>query len=262
MERSRDGQRQRALGTGGLEHLAGLVHTGLGAGDDGLLGIVEVDGLDGLAHGRRGGGTALAHGGGVQAQDGGHGADAHRHGVLHGLRAEAHQRQGIGQAQRLGGDQGAVLTQRMTGHDGGLQAGLGQPGAVAGDAGGQHHGLGVGGQVQLFLGAVLDQAADVLAQGGRRLLEGAAHFGVIAPGVQHAHGLRPLAGEHECKARAHRLVSFLCSGAGNQRSSRTAPQVKPPPTPSSMTVSPFLIWPERTAASSASGIDAAEVLPC
>ncbi len=42
----------------------------------------------------------------------------------------------------------------------------------------------------------------------------------------------------------------------------TAPHVKPPPTPSSMTVSPARTRPPRTATSSASGIDAAEVLPC
>src|SRR5256885_5636898 len=42
----------------------------------------------------------------------------------------------------------------------------------------------------------------------------------------------------------------------------TAPQVKPPPTPSSSTVCPGLTWPLRTPWSSASGIEAAEVLPC
>ena len=43
-----------------------------------------------------------------------------------------------------------------------------------------------------------------------------------------------------------------------QKSSRMAPQVKPPPTPSSITVSPRLTRPLFTATSSASGTDAAE----
>src|SRR5260363_175635 len=41
-----------------------------------------------------------------------------------------------------------------------------------------------------------------------------------------------------------------------------APQVSPPPTPSIMIVCPRAIRPSRTASSSASGIDADEVLPC
>ena len=43
--------------------------------------------------------------------------------------------------------------------------------------------------------------------------------------------------------------------------SNTAPQVNPPPTPSSSSVWPGRMRPSRTASSSASGIDAAEVLP-
>src|SRR5437763_2740284 len=48
---------------------------------------------------------------------------------------------------------------------------------------------------------------------------------------------------------------------GHQRTSADA-QVKPPPIASSMTRSPRLIRPSATAAVSASGIEAAEVLPC
>src|ERR1700720_314338 len=44
--------------------------------------------------------------------------------------------------------------------------------------------------------------------------------------------------------------------------SSVAPQVNPPPIASSRIRSPFLIRPSATATDSASGIDAAEVLPC
>src|SRR4051795_3690231 len=44
--------------------------------------------------------------------------------------------------------------------------------------------------------------------------------------------------------------------------SAAAPQVKPPPIASSTTMSPRLIRPSRTAVSSASGTEAADVLAC
>src|SRR5262249_54062024 len=49
---------------------------------------------------------------------------------------------------------------------------------------------------------------------------------------------------------------------GNHQRTSVAPQVKPPPIASSMTSSPCLMRPSATATVSASGIDAAEVLPC
>ena len=53
----------------------------------------------------------------------------------------------------------------------------------------------------------------------------------------------------------------LIAGSVYQRSS-TAPQVKPPPIASSSTRSPFLMRPSATATESASGTEAADVLPC
>jgi hypothetical protein len=63
----------------------------------------------------------------------------------------------------------------------------------------------------------------------------ASHGGVVAPGVEHAHGLRALAGKDKCKC-AHGF-GLGVQVATAQKSSSTAPQVKPPPTPSSITVS-------------------------
>jgi hypothetical protein len=88
VERRRHRQRQRALGAHALEGDTGGIHRGLGAGDHGLLGIVEVDGLHHLAGGLRRLGAAGPHHLGLQPQDGGHGARAHRHGLLHGLGAQ------------------------------------------------------------------------------------------------------------------------------------------------------------------------------
>ena len=98
MERRRHRQRQRALRALGLQHLAGPVDPGLGAGDDGLLRVVEIHRLDGFA----GRGATSAQPArtacGVHAEDRRHRADADRHGLLHRLGAKAHQRQRIGQS--------------------------------------------------------------------------------------------------------------------------------------------------------------------
>ena len=71
-----------------------------------------------------------------------------RNGFLHDLRTEAHQRQRILESQHASGHQGRVLTQRMSRHGNGAQAGLSHPGAPARHTCRQHHGLRVGGQVQ------------------------------------------------------------------------------------------------------------------
>ena len=55
------------------------------------------------------------HGCGLQPEDGRHRAGAHRHRLLHRLRAKAHQRQRIGQRQRAGGHQRGVFAQRVAG---------------------------------------------------------------------------------------------------------------------------------------------------
>ena len=63
----------------------------------------------------------------------------------------------------------------------------------------QHHRLGVGGQRQRFLGAFLDQQTNIFAQGIRGFLQGLSHHRVVAPAVEHAHGLRALPRKDKCK---------------------------------------------------------------
>jgi hypothetical protein len=74
-----------------LEHSQARVHAGLAAGDHGLLGVVEV-GRGPTSPLSRAACSQPAHRAAVQAQHGGHRARAHRHRLLHGLGAEAHQR--------------------------------------------------------------------------------------------------------------------------------------------------------------------------
>ncbi len=133
----------------------------------------------------------------------------------------------------------------------------------------QHHRLGVGGQRERLFGAILDQRADVLAQRVGSLPKRRQNGRMVAPGVEHAHGLRALTRKYKCKwlhlqspYRVKTAASAMVLDLSYYKFSSTAPQVKPPPTPSSSSVCPGLTWPVRTPWSSASGIDAADVLPC
>ena len=87
----------------------------------------------------------------------------------------------------------------MAGHGGGQSTALGAPDAPCRHARHQHHRLGVGGQGQRFLGALVDQAAHVFAQGVGRFLQRLRHGGVITPAIKHAHGLRALARKDKCE---------------------------------------------------------------
>ena len=99
-----------------------------------------------------------------QAEDDGHAALPDRHRVLHRLGAEAHQRHRVLEADHAGGDQRRVFAEAVAGHHGRRRAAGGDPGAVHGDRRGQHHRLGVGGQVEVFFRAFGDQAAEVEAE--------------------------------------------------------------------------------------------------
>ncbi len=81
----------------------------------------------------------------------------------------------------------------------GRRAAFGAPGAVGGHTRDQHHRLGIGGQAQRFLGALPDQPRQVLAQGIGGFLQRLGHGRVIAPGIEHADGLRALARKDECE---------------------------------------------------------------
>ena len=204
MERRRDGQQQRAFRALGLEHLTSLLDTGFRAGDHGLFRVIEVDGLDGFAGHGHDLSASLAHRLRIEPEDRRHPAGADRDRILHRLSAITHQRQRIGQAQRTGCDQCGVLAERMPGDNARRHAGRGQPCAVAGDAGGEHHGLGVGGQIELLFRAGVDELRDVGAERIGGFLQGLAHSCVVAPRVEHAGGLRALTGKYECERR-HRM---------------------------------------------------------
>ncbi len=190
--------------------------------------------------------------GGIQAEDGGHGALAGRYGLLHSLGAQFHQRNGIGEAHYACRNKGRVFTQAVTGDPVGYLAALVSPQSIYGYAGRQHQRLRIHGLAERFGRPISRQLPQVATERFRGLVKGLTNDLAVAIGSHHAQRLRTLSGKY--KREFHVLET-------DQNLRRTAPQVKPPPTPSSIKVSPRLMRPSRTAASSASGIEAAEVLP-
>ena len=203
MKRCRNRQWQCAFGTVGLQPLAGLFDCSFAAGNDSLHRVIEVDGFCNLtAVGAETGRHFNATGndlGGFHSQDSSHGTGAHRNGALHGVGTKPHQRRGLPQRQHAGSDQRRVLTQRMTCHHRRQCAALGQPDAPRSDTRHQHHRLRIGRQRQRFLRPLMDQPGQIFIQSIRRLRQRFHNDRMIAPGIQHADGLRALTGKDKSK---------------------------------------------------------------
>ena len=97
-----------------------------------------------------------------EAEDSGHGALAHRHGLLHRLSAQTQKTRRVLQRQRPGGAESRVVAERMAGDvcraSGDIEAGLGLQNPQRGDARGHKRRLGVGGQRQFAFGALEHQS--------------------------------------------------------------------------------------------------------
>ena len=203
MERCRHRQHEGALGTCGLEGFAGALHPDSRAGDDGLRRIVEIDGFRDFPVMCVALRANVPHGGGIQPQNGGHCSCAHRHGLLHGGSAKPHQWRRLGQRERSCGHQSGIFSQRVTRQHDRPRPAFGAPHAPGRNARHQHHRLGVGGECQLFLAALTNQPAHVLAQGVRGLLQRGAHHGMVTPAIEHARRLGTLAGKDKCNWMCH-----------------------------------------------------------
>ena len=147
-----------------------------------------------------------------------------------------------------------VLAEAVPGDDGRHRPARRLPGAPHRDAGGQHHRLRVDRLVELGLRAGRHQRPQVLRRAPptpRRTSRG-------PPDARRSPAIIPT----DCEpCPGNTKASFIVMPLTSVRS--TEPQVKPPPTPiSSITCGRRAMRPSRTASSSASGIDAADVLAC
>src|SRR5262249_862792 len=120
------------------------------------------------------------------------------------------------------------------------------PGAVRRITRRHHRGLRIHRLVQRFGRSFVEQRQEMSAEYFRRLVAHGVDFRQPRVALEHADRLRPLAGENH--GELHRVTS-------------EEPQVKPPPTPCISTRWPTRIFPARMYSSSASGTDAADVLP-
>ena len=102
MEGSADGEHDGAFCALGLGQRGSLLDRGQSAGDDRLAGGVEVGGLNRLAGLLGDLETYFCHLGGVQREDGGHGALTGGNGQLHGPPAGFHGAHGVGKGERPG----------------------------------------------------------------------------------------------------------------------------------------------------------------
>jgi hypothetical protein len=172
MERCRHRQRQRALGACGLEGFAGLPRRPCcrRSRSAGSLKLTASTTSPLAAHGGRLGATSY-HFCSIQAQNRGHGARAHRHRLLHGCSAQAHQRRAWASVSTPDATNALYSPSEWPATAAGKAPPSARQTRHSRDARHQHHRLGVGGQGQRFLGAFVDQAAHVFAQGVRRLLQ-------------------------------------------------------------------------------------------
>jgi len=197
VERGADGEHDDFARAARLDQLGGFFDCRGSAGDDGLVGGVEVGGGDGEAGLRGGFGAGFGYLGGGEREDGGHCTLARGDGELHGAAAGLDGADGVGKAEGAGGDVGRPLAEGVPGGESGVNSGLGED-ARNGDADGEDGRLGVFGEAELFLWAVEEDAAEGEAEGFIGLGEGGGGDGEgLGEGAAHADGLGALAGKEE-----------------------------------------------------------------
>ena len=192
MERRAHRQRHRALRAARLAFLDRALDRALLAGDHDLSRRVEVHRLHRAAGLAARGNDVLV----LQVEDRRHRALPGRHGVLHGLCTEMHERQRVGKADRAGGRERGVLAQAMPCPKLRCRAAERAPSAVRGIACGGHRGLRIDRLVERLGRSFVEQAQELIAERFARLsahLVERRHAGIA---FQHAHRLGALAGKH------------------------------------------------------------------
>jgi hypothetical protein len=188
------------------------------AGNHHLAASVEVGGRDNVALG--GVGTRVRDLFGIEAEDGGHRAGAHRHRLLHVAAASAHERDGVPEGEGAGGNVRRVFAQAVAGDEGGTNP-LRCEQIRGGDARGENGRLSVLGQHQPIFGTVEAQAAQRLAERGVGLGKRVATDGEdIGERLPHPDRLRALSREEK---RDHQVAGVLLTAAAAAMSRSTRP---------------------------------------
>ena len=143
VKRRADRQHDGALRTFGLGDCRAALDRRFMPRDHDLAGRIEIHRFDDFA--LRGFGARRAHRVIVKPEDRRHRAGAQRHRVLHGLGAQAHERQRVAQAHHARHHQRGVLAETVSGNHRRLSAARCAPCAINSITGGQHQRLRIDG---------------------------------------------------------------------------------------------------------------------
>jgi hypothetical protein len=200
-----DGEHYGAAGAFGFGDGRGSFDSSEGTGDDGLAGGVEVGRGDGEAGFGFGFATGFGHLGGVQGEDGGHGALTGGNGQLHGPATGFDRADSIGKTEGSGGDVCRPLAERMAGGKGGLNAVRGED-APGGDADGEDGRLGVLREAEVFFRAFKDEFGERETEGFIGFSKGLGGEGkLLGERAAHANGLRTLPRKEEGNLGGHSI---------------------------------------------------------
>ncbi len=205
VEGGADVEHDGALGSGLLAEISGALDCGGGAGDDGLVGGVEVGRGDDGAVGGEGFCCGVGGGVGVRSSEtwaqmsamrsaekprmAAHGAFAWGNGLLHVLATGADGPDGVGEGKGAGGDVGGVLAEGVAGGEGGGDAFFCED-AGCGDRDGEDGGWVLLGELELVFGAFEDEFGEGEAEGFVGLVEEGAGGGeVVVEVAAHAYAL-------------------------------------------------------------------------
>ena len=165
------------------------------AGDDDLIGRIQIGGADNLAFG----GflqNAVEFAGG-QFEQRCHSADTLRNRFLHELAAGSNETERVGKIEAAIGDESGILAQAVTRNDGGLVAEFGQN-TVSGYGSGENGGLRIRGFLEFVVRTVKAEFRESEVQSGVGFSERlACDREVRRELLAHTGELRPLAGKKE-----------------------------------------------------------------
>ena len=196
VEGGADGEEDGFTGPGGFGQVSGALDGGGVSSDHDLIGGIEIGGADDFALGGFGKDCVeLAIG---QFEQGGHGADTGRNGLLHVLAAFADEADGVREAQTARGNERGVFAEAVAGDVIGGEAGFGEDGE-GGNGDGEQRRLGIFSELELVFGACKAEAGEGETERIVRFFKDAPRGGVrIGKTLAHTHGLRALAREKEC----------------------------------------------------------------
>ena len=201
MKRRRHGQQHGAFGAPGFGDVECTFDGGLVTGHHDLPAAIIIGGLADLT--LRGLVRDRDRGLEIEAEQGGHCADAHRHRLLHGKAAGAQQTRGVTYAEAAGGGERGIFAKRMSCDERGVsphrEAGLSLQYTQGSERDRHQCRLGIFGELQGLSRTIPDNGCQLLAERRIDLVENrAGGRKSLRQGLAHADRLGALPWKSEC----------------------------------------------------------------